>query len=618
MKKNIVNLLLLFLWLALGSMPAFAAADSLRLGNSSDKRIGYEDSGDDGRCGAATLLSETITELCKGSQITDLAFIIGQNGATDLTLFITTDLNKDTYDYEQLVESYTAGRWNSVALDKPFTLTGEALYIGYKLTAQGRPVMITTFYQKGEEFIWRNGEWQRYEEGYAVAVYAIAKGENLPRNYATLTSTKMSKYADSQTPLVLTAQVQNNGVDTIKSLQLTYTDNGIPAGTIEVKDLSIATRAKKTITAELPLLAIGDHELQFTLATLNGKPNQDTSEQISSGNYQVICRDDFVDRNVLIEMFSTEPCPECPAGHRNVEEAIEENVHRGRVNMITHHAAFYSDKYTIDASLEYEWFYGSHQLSAPSVMYDRSSFSDSYPHLVEEGIPVVKKTTKTYVTQLLDEALKVPAFATVELAVEEMTPNRELTICVKGKELLPTQENPRLFVFLTEDSLFSTNQSGTGGEYIHQTVARQCLSETWGDEISLKEGYEKQYTTVIPDTLDAKNMKVVAFVANVDKENRLNCQVYNSASQKIPLSAAGVVSEMKDPKLSAVVQGDELILSTLCSKVSIYTLEGVCRLTEQNCRKVSLQSLDDGLYIVVLTTPQGDVVTQKMRVLYIK
>lgn len=618
MKKNIVNLLLLFLWFALGSMPTLATADSLRLGNSSDKRIGYEDSGDDGRCGAATLLSETITELCKGSQITDLAFIIGQNGATDLTLFITTDLNKDTYDYEQLVESYTAGRWNSVALDKPFTLTGEALYIGYKLTAQGRPVMITTFYQKGEEFIWRNGEWQRYEEGYAVAVYAIAKGENLPRNYATLTSTKMSKYADSQTPLVLTAQVQNNGVDTIKSLQLTYTDNGIPAGTIEVKDLSIATRLKKTITAELPLLAIGDHELQFTLATLNGKPNQDTSEQISSGNYQVICRDDFVDRNVLIEMFSTEPCPECPAGHRNVEEAIEENVHRGRVNMITHHAAFYSDKYTIDASLEYEWFYGSHQLSAPSVMYDRSSFSDSYPHLVEEGIPVVKKTTKTYVTQLLDEALKVPAFATVELAVEELTPNRELTICVKGKELLPTQENPRLFVFLTEDSLFSTNQSGTGGEYIHQTVARQCLSETWGDEISLKEGYEKQYTTVIPDTLDAKNMKVVAFVANVDKENRLNCQVYNSASQKIPLSAAGVASEMRDPKLSAVVQGDELILSTLCSKVSIYTLEGVCRLTEQNCRKVSLQSLDDGLYIVVLTTPQGDVVTQKMRVLYIK
>ena len=90
-----------------------------------------------------------------------------------------------------------------------------------------------------------------------------------------------------------------------------------------------------------------------------------------------------------------------------------------------------------------------------------------------------------YLEEVIADALATPAFATVQLEVtsEGGDNYRQLTIHVTGESLLPLPEghDDRLFVYLTEDSIFTENQAGAAGNYYHRHSLRQSLSDTWGD-----------------------------------------------------------------------------------------------------------------------------------------
>ena len=67
-------------------------------------------------------------------------------------------------------------------------------------------------------------------------------------------------------------------------------------------------------------------------------------------------------RNVLMEVYSTELCSNCPKGHEHIKSIVNGN---NRVIMMGHHAGYGYDPYTHPASTEYASFYDVR--SAPTL-----------------------------------------------------------------------------------------------------------------------------------------------------------------------------------------------------------------------------------------------------------
>lgn len=264
---------------------------------------------------------------------------------------------------------------------------------------------------------------------------------------------------------------------------------------------------------------------------------------------------------------------------------------------IVHHSGFYTDKFTIPASLEYEWFFGEKQRSAPSFMLDRSCFYEELPEL-NSAIPINGVSSSTF-EKTLNTALKVPAFASVNLTLNAVNNSRNVSIRVEGEELLSTDtdSNHRLFIYLTEDNIVSDTQSSGGRGYVHTALLRRCITDTWGDTITLRQGYDKEYSIEIPDTMKIENLHVIAAVGNVDKKDVNNCRIYNAATAEVKSVTTGISHSTEMP-ISFEQCGNTLILSSDCQIINLYSCDGILRKSGKNCRTLSLEGLSRGTYIV--------------------
>ena len=79
--------------------------------------------------------------------------------------------------------------------------------------------------------------------------------------------------------------------------------------------------------------------------------------------------------------------------------------------------------------------------------------------------------------------------------------------------------NGKLQVWIVEDGIKAMQMMPDGSanqEYIHNHVFRAAVNGTWGEEVTVKEGEttSKDYSYVLPETWNADNISVVAFVYN--------------------------------------------------------------------------------------------------------
>lgn len=572
-----------------------AADEFIRLGYCTDKTVSSgEAEREDGHCGMAIYLPESTMELYKGNQITSLHFSVGFKNVANFKLFITSDLNKGTYDYVQEVTNNTSNRWNEIVLDKPYDIDGKAIYIGYELVQKGYVMQFTETYEKGEQWVLGKDKWEKSDNTYAPAIYGVVKGAHLPRYNADLMSTKIFRYTDSKSPIICSGTIRNKALETIKSLTFSYSLNGKESGIIIADGLDIPYRQNADFEIELPALPEGRTDIVCTVKALNNEQADVDMTDNTSKVHTVVCSDHFVQRITLLEVYSTEKCPNCPKAHTYLEEVLKDN---DQVIEIVHHSGFYTDKFTIPASIEYEWFFGEKQRSAPSFMFDRSCFYEELPEL-NSAIPINGVSSSTF-EKTLNTALKVPAFASVNLTLNAVNNSRNVSIRVEGEELLSTDNdsNHRLFIYLTEDNIVSDTQSSGGRGYVHTALLRRCITDTWGDTITLRQGYEKEYSIEIPDTLNIENLHVVAAVGNVDKKDVTNCRIYNAATAEVKSVTTGI-SRSTEMHPSFELCGNTLILSSACQNINVYSCDGILRKNGKNCRSLSLEGLNRGTYIV--------------------
>ncbi len=368
-KQNIIQKVVCVLLATFSFAIANASDDALRLGFCKGNGVVYEQvSTADGVGGSAILLPKEKMQTLKGSTISAVNISFESKPAADaVKIFISKDLNAAPV-YTETVSATKSG-WNAFALTTPYTIDGESIYLGYEVSGL-RYMYYCNAFTAGEEWIKKNDEgWTRYSKSYSAAIYASVTGDGLPLNNVSLTGMAMSGYATMGEAMSVNGSFVNLGPQNVTSIRA-----GIYAGDKEIhseliEGLNVKELNSKTFTMKnIIFTEEGDHEVQLRITEVNGKADDDPSDN-TSRTQKIVCRKSFEPRTVLLEVFSTERCTGCPNAHAFLNGALE-----GKTDAIEirHHAGFYTDDHTIQAGVDYEWFYKEIKLYAPAMMIDRT------------------------------------------------------------------------------------------------------------------------------------------------------------------------------------------------------------------------------------------------------
>ena len=583
------------------SLPS-SADENMQLGFYEGNSVTFIQVKEGATGGSALYFPATTMQAYAGCEITDInVSFFNRSDETEVKVFITTSLDAEPL-YQQDVKGVSRG-WNKITLDTPFEIDGSAVYIGYEMTGQYYLSYSNAFID-GEEYILQgDGGWNEYTNIYSASLYATVTGGNLPRNNVSIGHITLPGYTLTGEPLAASGEFSNLGLDNVDRLTVTYMVDGEAAGEETVDVESTAYRTEGTFNLNgISLNTTGEKNVQLVLSAVNGKADADPSDNTSEAR-SIMALDEFVQRNVLFEVFSTELCSNCPNAHEAIHRAFGD---KENVIEIGHHAGYYQDGFTIDESKEYEWFYPPTRLYAPAMMLDRTSFADNLPTLYTDESPVAG-IGEAYLRAAYNEANSVPAMAEVNIRHNLDREARRLEVTVDGKTLIQQNrtDKPRLYVFLTEDSVFSTTQSGATGSFYHRHVARRSLTPTWGDEIDTDNGFSASYTADLPEEWDMGMLRVVAFVAYYAPDDRLRCNVLNSAVARIaPDLASGIsVTEAGGGMAEASFDGESIITPGGNDGVTVLDMSGRTVMDVRNGgTSTSLKGLQHGIYIVKVKT----------------
>lgn len=579
------------------SASAAERADSIELGNCTKAVTTYKQlkkNSEGVRTGGAALYYPATTMgLYRNCQITDIYLsLFSHSSTTSLKVFIASNLDGD-HEYEQEVTP-TGDGWTRVTLDEPYQPDGTAIYIGYEIEG---PMYIsyTAPREEGEEWLCRTaGEWELLDGAYSTALYAVVRGDDLPAYNVRLKTTVLPEYAVVGEPYAVEFEFSNLGTETVNSLQLTYAvDDDTYMETIE--GLDVAYQKSATLTAEgLVLNEECEPDVTFSITQINGEADLDMSDNVSR-TVNVVCREEFVRRKVLLEVFSTELCPNCPTAHAVIEDLLDKE---DRIVEVCHHSGYYTDQFTADESVEYEWFYKTNNLYAPAAMLDRTNHYADYPDYFDEDSPVFSVSSAT-LDFLAGVALDAPAFVSVNM--EGSVEGNVLSLKVSGERILPTREDDcRLFVMLVEDNLSTDEQSGASGTFTYQASLRQCVSDTWGDEINLSDGFDKEYTVTLSDEWDASNLRAVAFVSYYNADDHNQCEVLNV--EDLSLSDITAISQIgRDADLQ--ITGNNIMVPDGCQRIDLFDASGMLLASFAPTARTFTLDYPEGMYLIRIIAP---------------
>lgn len=541
------------------------AVAQLVIGNCTDagssEQLEYV--GRDAGTGYAISFSRYKMQAYRGCRMT--AVSIEFDGKAEGTLFLTRSIG-DTPFYTQ---PFTArsGR-NTFVLTTPYDIDGSELTFGYTCDALATGTLVyTDALVEGKEYVNQGAGWEAFTKGSAL-ITATIEGPSLPAAEVALASVNLPTYIRPATEATATADVANLGTDRVSSLTVDF-HQGEECFSATIEGLDIAPRTKQRVSIPFTLTTDGDYSLWMDITAVNGQPDAAPIDN-ASAQQPVYVREAFTERNVLLEVFSTERCTNCPSGHETIAATL---ANKSRLIEMTHHAGFFTDRFTIPESVEYEWFYKSPQYTttfAPAFMTDRTAWA-SLPDFYPYGTPVAMNLSAKALRAAYTEAAAVPALATINLMPHYDTTTRSLTIDVSAQALVasPDCQHPALNVFIVEDGVYSTTQENTFGSYRHPHLVRQCLTTVWGEAFAAGGSISRSYSLTLPDEWDAAHTSVVAFVANYDAASSANCRVLQASESAVP--TGGIVDGIDCP----THHSSNIIYNPLGQRLSSAALPGV-------------------------------------------
>lgn len=514
--------------------------------------------------GVAIRLPEAKTTLLKGQTVSAVKAAFCSSRFTSATLFIASDLSSD-YLYSQAVT--TSSTWKEYTLDTPYVLTGEEVYIGFigEITTSYSPLSFDgTTGQPSTTYVYGDDGWEDfYSAGYGVANIQIVLEDDISLTDATLRAPEATGfYTDSETYDIEGYQVFNFGTDSITSLEVTVTlssvDGDYAMQSYSTTDLAIAPSQLYDLTLPLSVSQSGNYTLNVSITSVNGAADSDTTDNDLSQSLFVYPSD--LVRNYLIEDFTGQTCTYCPSGHTLLESAIEG---REDVIIVSHHAGYAADEFTMEEDMDLTWFYNATSTFAPAFMVNRYRYDGQASSLAG---PVFNASTTTEFTARLAMLAEQQPYVSVSISSDyddaSSTLSGEVTIhCYTA----PPADSLYLNLFIIQDSIVAYQTSG-GDEYTHRHAFRGTVDTgSFGTplDIAADSTIVYPFTYTPPETItstyssnsqgsfttEVSQMTLVAFVANYNSEDPNDCIVYNVASTPFVQSSTSVIHEVEaEPK----------------------------------------------------------------------
>lgn len=233
---------------------------------------------------------------------------------------------------------------------------------------------------------------------------------------------------------------------------------------------------------------------------------------IDEGDRLIYVKPAEVGRAVLIEDLTGQRCINCPTGTDIITGIIktygEDNVIAVGIHCGPLGFAGNSKRVGLktDTGDEYytHWANGTN-LGQPSAIFNRKKGKGPIDNLnnwaAEVGLIISEK-----------------ANLSVDIANAYDAKTRKLTTKVGAFGVNGTVSG-KLQVWIVEDGIKAMQLMPDGSanqEYIHNHVFRAAVNGTWGEDITVKEGEttSNDYSYVLPETWNADNISVVAFVYN--------------------------------------------------------------------------------------------------------
>ena len=564
--------------------------------------------------GAVVFVSAEELQDKVGAALTHLSvYHIGSTAPKYLKLFVTHNLDSAVIYEKDIDVAGVKEGWNTIALDSALTLSGDSIYLGYYFSsssvatyAVANSSTVKSFIKKGVSADWSSTK--------GVAVYGTIVGDNLPAYDIVLSSAVKSIDVEMNKPVYFSFFVENVAADTIRTIEIEC-------------DFGNGRKETKTIEVEIPYLAsdsivfdgvvfeeLGVYDVKFTITKLNG--NDDLTPENNEHAVKVNVIERIVKRKVLLEIFSTENCTNCPQGHDIIEASIDGR--HEEIIEVGHHVGFYTDQWTLPADTIYMNFYYAAIVTtfAPAGMIDRTLFSKANGHNnpYQGGDScVVFDVSDADVWNMLNVQLAKPAYAWIDLKVNFDEMDSILIINTAGKSVTELAGEPRLTIYITEDNLASERQAGWNSEikgpYYQHNVNRYIATDVWGDQVALNDGFEKEYKVKIQPNWNVDNLNVVAFVHNYStkpnvKERYTDFNVYNAEKVQVRLHEVAV-EDVENSSIFAFVHQDVLEIVGEYASGVIYNVNGQTVTTIHGSPTISIANMPSGVYVVTLTLTDG-------------
>lgn len=563
-----------FVLLLLAAFPAFA----------DDISLGYCDGGNvetslSGTQAVAMQLPSGEFPMYAGAKIIGVRIGVGTDVVAGVRVFLRNALTGDDIYTERTPELYKG--WNDITFSSSIDYPASDLYVGYETSSNVRAGVSG---QNTKYGCWAqvSGEWTDYavQGEQPLCIELLIDGESYTKNDIALLSANDVTTSQGSS-FAVGGRLRNNTNQVLTTARLTI-DYG--NGPIEADATVDEVLPGESGAFSLPLEGvseIGDHNATIGVASVNGKGDDYSFNDTATCLLRVV--EEITDRNILIEDFTGQACPNCPSGTSRLEEGV-----RGETNyiIVSHHTGYGDDTMTAPGLDDLHYFYNEGGTTyAPGIMIDRQNFASQGATGLNGAAPgpVFVTPASSLIRQLIEQEKAVAPSVAVNLLRNYNPDTRELKVQVAMHHIsgMPVADNPVLSVCLTEDGIIAY-QRPNYSNYVHNKVNRGFLTRVLGDPVSLPDG-EKVYATYTT-TLDAswkpENMQVVAFVSNYDNTDCNNCGVYNATSATL---------EGNDEFVDGISQPQ---LSHSAEVEAIYNLSGV-RLDEMQ-KGINIVRFKDG------------------------
>ena len=515
--------------------------------------------------------AETLAPL-KGNTISGLRFNSCYWGYD--YLFITTR-DKDYLVKQALDMEAGNWDWNTVALDEPFTITGEELFVGL-----GRYQDITTRFSAAEEpspdgFYMRVmgsgggvnaafvGTFVNMTSDFPgnLPLRIIINGNNLPTDIQISNLEVLT----AETPMKLKARVTNCTPKVISKYTFNWSLDGNPQ-TAFTANTQLAGGKSEVITIELPAGVKGrNHTIDYSVTNIDGQEDAVPSNSTGTFTFQMPATT-FYPRRVVMEEATGTWCGWCVRGLETIDRMNREYPD----NFI---AIGIHNNDEMSNWLNYEGV-ANRFSSYPSCIINRQeTFDPDYPSM---------RTIVEYLKNSAEATISASAcFARSDSSAVTVTTQTTFGFSDKG------QDNYRIAYVVVEDQvgpysqknfydgssmspddyMYAWSQQGGLVSVLFNDVARAVYTDADGLKSSIpatiEEGkaYNYTYAFNLPKNIqNPKNIRIVTLLIDTKRGEIMNAAqtaVVKSSTPDDPTFALSYQGELQPDYAGIIIEADE-------------------------------------------------------------